>query len=259
MNLTDPRTLNGWLPPHSLEWYKQLSEVAGDYRYSWKSKLAEPNGESIFDHEVMQIIQGKKVLDVGCGHGQFTIKCGSFAKEIVGFDVTEAFIQNGLNKKMNNVSYVLGNTKNSLPFDENEFDCVYIRKGPTSAYLHLKRVTKDGGTILGLHPGDEMNKELPFLFPNLFESTIGTPILNQLHERLSNSHLSSYAIETINTTEYIESPNDVLKLRCFGQLPAIYEQLKEKDLQTITSIFNQHETAKGLPITFSRYIVRAIV
>ena len=84
MALTDPRTLEGWLPPHSLEWYKQLSEVAGDYRYSWKSKFAEPNGESIFDQEVMQMVQGKKVLDVGCGHGEFTIQCGKLAQEMVG-------------------------------------------------------------------------------------------------------------------------------------------------------------------------------
>ena len=45
----------------------------------------------------------------------------------------------------------------------------------------------------------------------------------------------------------------------FGQHPSIYEQLKEKDLQTITTIFNENATADGLPITFSRYIVRAIV
>ncbi len=259
MVLTDPRTLEGWIPPHSLEWYKQLSLVAGDYRYSWKSKLAEPNGESIFDQEVIQMVQGKKVLDVGCGHGEFTIQCGVHAKEIVGFDVTEAFIETGLNNKLNNVSFVLGNTKNNFPFHDNEFDCVYIRKGPTSAYSHLKRVTKDGGTILGLHPGDEMNKELPVLFPNLFEATTGTPILDQLHERLNNSHFNSYPIETINTKEYIASPVDVLKLRCFGQQPAIYELLTEKELQTITTIFDENATADGLPITFSRYIVRAIV
>lgn len=160
---------------------------------------------------------------------------------------------------MKNVSFVLGNTKNSLPFLENEFDCVYIRKGPTSAYPHLKRVTKDGGVILGLHPSGEMNKELPILFPNLFEATKGTPIFNQLHERLSNCQLTTYTIETINTTEYIASPIDVVKLRCFGQQPDIYEQLKEKELQTITDIFNQHASSDGLPITFSRYMVRAIV
>ena len=259
MSLTDPRTLNGWLPPHSLEWYKQLSEVAGDYRYSWKSKLAEPNGESIFDQEVMQMVRGKKVLDVGCGHGEYTIQCGKLAQEIVGFDVTEAFIQTGLSNKKNNVSFVLGNTKNNLPFHDNEFDCVYIRKGPTSAYPHLKRVTKDGGTILGLHPGDDSNKELPHLFPNLFEPTTGTPILDQLQDRLKNSHFTSYTIQTISTKEYLESPIDVIRLRCFGQHPSIYEQLKEKDLQTITTIFNENVTGEGLPITFSRYIVRAIV
>lgn len=49
MKLIDPSTLSEWLPPHSLEWYKQLSNIQGKYKYSWNSTLTEPNGESIFD------------------------------------------------------------------------------------------------------------------------------------------------------------------------------------------------------------------
>ena len=259
MQLTDPTTFTDWMQPHSIEWYKHLSDIQGKYIYSWKSTLTEPNGESIFDKEVTQIITNKKVLDVGCGHGEFTNKCGSVAKEIIGFDVTDNFLQSGLEDKKTNVSFVLGNIKNGLPFEKNEFDCAYIRKGPTSAYPYLKKVIKNGGEILGLHPGDETNKELPLLFPNLFKSSIGNPILNLINQRIDSSNFSFARIEVINTKEYLNSPLDVLKLRCFGQHPSIYKTLKEKDLYEISKIFYQNATEDGLPTTFSRYIVRAIV
>ncbi|MGE7782195.1 hypothetical protein ACQKL0_20100 [Peribacillus sp. NPDC097264] len=139
------------------------------------------------------------------------------------------------------------------------FDCAYIRKGPTSAYPYLKKVIKSGGKIIGLHPGDETNKELPLLFPNLFDSSIGTPILNLINHRIDISKFSHSKIEAINSTEYIHSPLDVLKLRCFGQHPSIYETLKEKNLYEVSKIFEQNATKDGLPITFSCYIVRATV
>lgn len=47
MTLINPSSLGKWLPPHSLEWYKQLNDLQGKYTYSWDSTLTEPNGESI--------------------------------------------------------------------------------------------------------------------------------------------------------------------------------------------------------------------
>ncbi|MEK3766209.1 MULTISPECIES: class I SAM-dependent methyltransferase [unclassified Solibacillus] len=259
MSLTDPTTISSWLRPHSIEWYQQLSDIQGKYTYSWESTLSEPNGDSIFDEEVTKIITNKKVLDVGCGHGDFTKKNGLVAKEIIGFDVTNNFIKAGLENKPTNVSFVLGSTKESLPFEMNEFDCAYIRKGPTSAYPLLSNIVKKGGKIIGLHPGDDTNQELPNLFPNLFENSIGTPILDNIQQRLELSNFSYFSIEVINSTEFIHTPIDILKLRCFGQHPSIYETLRKKDLQKTARIFEQHATERGLPITFSRYVIRVTV
>ncbi len=259
MSLIDPTKFSEWLSPHSIEWYEQLSHLQGKYLYSWESTLSEPNGESIFDQVILQLIRNKKVLDVGCGHGDFTIKCSTVAKEIVGFDSANDFIQVGLENKKANVSFIAGSTKEGIPFKRDTFDCAYIRKGPTSAYPLIRNVVKTGGEIRGLHPGDESGKELSILFPNLFQPLKGTPILDKLKQRLDVSDLRSANLEVVNSIEYIKSPLDVLKIRCFGQKPKVLQTLVENNINEVTEIFNQYTTDHGLPITFSRYLVRGSV
>lgn len=256
--LLDPSKHPDWLEPHSIEWYEQLGELYRKYEYPWNSLLTKPNGESIFDEEVFSMIEGKKVLDVGCGHGEFTIQCSSVAKEIIGFDVTNRFVEKGNQNKKTNVSFVLGNSKNGLPFEQNEFDCAFIRKGPTSAYPLLNQVVKKDGKMLGLHPGDDSGKELLNLFPNLFKQNKGNT-LDIIKQRLKNSKLSRTDIEIVNSIEYLQSPIDVLKMRCFGQKKTVFNELRDKNMQRIRNIFEQNAVNDGLAITFQRYIVRAIV
>ncbi|WP_409273119.1 class I SAM-dependent methyltransferase [Neobacillus sp. SCS-31] len=257
--LTDPAALLHWLPPHSLEWYKQIGNLEGNYRYTWSSSISEPNGESVFDAEVLKMVKDKKVLDIGCGDGEFTIQCAAVAKEIVGFDATETFTAAGNEKKRANVSFVTGNSKNGLPVELGPFDCAYIRKGTTSAYLFLRGVVIEGGTVLGLHPGDELGKELPILFPTFFEKKEDTPILDKIRKRLEAGSFSSAEIEHIEATEYLHQPVDVIKLRCFGQNPSVYNRMLEDNLAEITKIFEKNSTQAGLPVTYSRYIVRITI
>jgi SAM-dependent methyltransferase len=256
--LLDPSKHPDWLEPHSIEWYEQLGELYRKYEYPWNSLLTKPNGESIFDEEVFSMIQGKKVLDVGCGHGEYAILCSSVAKEVIGFDVTDSFVESGNENKKMNVTFVVGNIKNGLPFEQGEFDCAYIRKGPTSAYPLLNQVVKKGGQIVGLHPGDDSGKELPSLFPNLFKQN-KVNILDTIKQRLKKSKFSHTDIEIVNSIEYIQSPNDVLKLCCFGQKDTVFNEIKNKNMQQISRLFEQNALSEGLAITFQRYIVRALV
>ncbi|MBB5180956.1 23S rRNA (guanine745-N1)-methyltransferase [Planomicrobium koreense] len=259
MGLMDPTKHPDWLVPHSLEWYGQLSDQKNAYHYSWNSTCSEPNGEMVFDEEVLRMIKGKKVLDVGCGHGEFTLTCSAAAKEIIGFDVIDTFVKAGNQHKRRDASFVLGNAHDGLPFDTGAFDAAYNRKGPTSAYLDLKRVVKAGGAVLGLHPGDQSGEELPEYFPGLFRRSKGTPILDKIHQRLEKSAFADVSIEILTSTEYLCAPIDVLKLRCFGQHPKIYALLEKEHMAEINRSFERNAQKEGLPITFSRYVVRARV
>ena len=257
--LNNPTTFSGWLTPHSIEWYQQLSELQRVYKYTWESTISTPSGESIFDGEVTKMIKNKKVLDVGCGHGEYTRYCSSFTKQIVGFDITENFLDIARVNEQPNLSFVVGNTKHGMSFEKEEFECAYIRKGPTSAYPPLTEIVQKGGTILGLHPGDEHGKELPQIFPNLFEQSSGTPILDKINNQLENSNFTFSEIVHVTSAEYLHSPLDVLKFRCFGQKTSVYERLKKEDLEGVSKVFDENSTKQGLAVTHSRYIVRLTI
>lgn len=259
MTLLNPLNHPNWVQPHSLEWYQNLGKSQAEYRYPWNSTVKEPNGETIFDLEVFTIIKNKNVLDVGCGHGAFTKLCSNEAARITGFDVTEEFIKTAQHNHIPNLSFVVGHSKSPLPFKADEFDCAYIRKGPSSGYPLLKSVVKKGGEVLGLHPGDETGKELSQYFPNLFEISKGKPVLDKIATRIKSSNFTYAVIEVINSLEYLHTPLDVIKLRCFGQNLSIYQSIKEEYLSEITSIFESNASPEGLPITHSMYIVRAVV
>lgn len=223
--------------------------------------MSEPDAEALFEEEVSRMVVKNKVIDIGCGHGDFTIRWSSIAKQIVGIDITSDFIENGRNNNLSNVSFVIADTGNRLPFESEEFDCAYNRKGPTSAYLDLKRIIKPGGRILSLHPGDHLSPELSYLFPNLFEPVPeGTPILNKIKDSLERGMLLKQAnIETIRSASYLLEPMDVVRVCCFGQAPSVYEMVINESLPEIERIFSENATDKGFRVTGQAYIVRVTV
>ncbi len=137
-----------------------------------------------------------------------------------------------------------------------------MRLYPKRSYLCLsffKEAVKEGGKVLGLHPGDGLGKELPLLFPAFFEKKEGAPILDQIRRRLERGNFTSAELEHIESTEYLHSPEDVINLRCHGQKPNVHKRIVEDNMAEVTKIFEQNTTTAGLPITFSRYIVRITV
>ncbi len=105
--------------------------------------LCETNGEH-------------RVLDVACGPGFLTRQFAQSAREVIGIDITSAFLDMAktLARKqaLENVTFTDGDV-NDLPFEADSFDIVACRAAfhhfpqPAVVLAEMVRVLKPGGTI----------------------------------------------------------------------------------------------------------------
>jgi len=103
-------------------------------------------------------LEGKTLLDAGCGNGTLTAAVGTFGAEVVGIDLNDRLGEaNHLKSKQagkyaDNVHFVQGNLINP-PFKSKTFDLIYssgvIHHTPDSkeTFKSLVPLTKEGGRL----------------------------------------------------------------------------------------------------------------
>jgi len=136
------------------EWYNSIALKAGGYLKNWNSCKVGNSGEDIFEKELIDLVSNSNsVLDMGCGHGDFTLEMSQYCDNLVGADFSEVMISIA-NKFKNereicNVDFICTDSKDDV-LSSYEFDLIYCRRGPTSIILNNKCL-KSGGTIFGIH------------------------------------------------------------------------------------------------------------
>ena len=107
--------------------------------------------------ELLVEIHGGKVLDIGCGSGQFIgilmQSLGSF-DSITGVDVDDGVLEEARSKFRSETFNFIKASSLSLPFEDGSFDLVSISKAlhhmenDTQTLDEMKRVLKQGGYLL---------------------------------------------------------------------------------------------------------------
>ncbi|MFW6271131.1 MAG: class I SAM-dependent methyltransferase [Bacillota bacterium] len=99
---------------------------------------------------------GEKILDIGCGTGNFSIKLAKMGCKVTGIDISQPMLEEAEKKaeKLNlDINFKKGDVLN-LEFDDNKFDSVFSMaaiefiKDLETAFKEIKRVVKPGGKIL---------------------------------------------------------------------------------------------------------------
>ncbi|MFH1564081.1 MAG: class I SAM-dependent methyltransferase [Nitrospirota bacterium] len=133
---------------HHAEFIWGQETKAGQLRVDRRSRILTSSGE---------LNPSKKILELGCGTGEYTLRLAKTGSKIIAIDISLPLINQAKQKiKATNVNFVIADAEN-LPFKDNTFDAVVGNAvlhhlDLDSALEEMKRVLKTGGKIAFTEP-----------------------------------------------------------------------------------------------------------
>jgi ubiquinone/menaquinone biosynthesis C-methylase UbiE len=136
------------------EWY-QADDVAAEYddkRFSRGGRLIDRR-EKAAVLDAIEPLEDKRVLEVACGTGRFTVMLAERGADIVGVDISAAMLEEGRAKAQSagvsdTIEFMRGDA-GRLPFPDDHFDTViamrffHLADTPKSFLAEMRRVSKN--------------------------------------------------------------------------------------------------------------------
>lgn len=156
--------------------------------------------------EIMSKERRGKVLDIGCGDGDY-----SFELKKLGFQVTALDIDEGRFKYKNEIEFLKCDITKGLPFSDNTFDHVLFLeviehlKNPYFVVEEINRIlSKEGKLILSTPNILSLKSRIRFLFEGNFEYFREPPLeqIKNPREKKSNIHVLAYRLHELEFLLY---------------------------------------------------------
>ena len=158
-------------------------EDTGERLIPAKNKDSVVYGEHMSRYlAVIDVVKGKKVLDVASGTGYGSQLLAGYAKSVTGVDYSpEAIEYSKKHYPAKNLDYLVGNAEELVQIGDNSFDVVVSMETiehlnhPEKFVQQVKRVLKDNGIFVVSTPNDDEYREgndfhlHEFTFPELKE------------------------------------------------------------------------------------------
>lgn len=161
-------------PPDLTAWQHDDRIAQDGFAHRWRSRVAPANGEAFFDALVRgQLRPSDIVMDVGCGHGDYTCRLATTCAQVIGVDADPAAIRLARDlaseRGVHNVRFETAQLPGPGPSATDLVDIFVCRRGPTlDKWMSMaRRVGRPGAVLLGIHPTGtagaipEWNSELP--------------------------------------------------------------------------------------------------
>lgn len=136
------------------EWYQEddIAEAYDDKRFSQGGRVIDRREkEAVLS--ALEPLTDKRVLEVACGTGRFTVMLADRGADIVGMDISEAMLEQGRRKARaagveGTLEFMQGDA-GRLPFPDDHFDAVFAMRffhlapDPEAYIREMRRVSKE--------------------------------------------------------------------------------------------------------------------
>ncbi|ELY91606.1 class I SAM-dependent methyltransferase [Natrinema altunense] len=136
------------------EWYQadDIAEEYDDKRFSQGGQLIDRREKEAVLEAIMPV-EDRKVLEIACGTGRFTVMLAHQGADVVGLDISAAMLQQGRRKAKNadlagTLEFLRGDA-GRLPFPDDHFDTVvamrffHLADDPKAFLEEMRRVSRD--------------------------------------------------------------------------------------------------------------------
>jgi SAM-dependent methyltransferase len=257
-------------------WLRDPRIAARGFAHRWQSCVATGNGEDAFIALVDQYLRpGCTVLDLGCGHGEFTLALAARCHSIVGIEREPIYLELArelaAERGITNAQFLQLNLASAdeegkvfagIPLADDSIDLFVNRRGPIlRRYLaEAMRVARRGAVIVGLHPTGNVpapvwRDELPAPYRNVFMALSYEEVTGWVTAPLQAAGITHYSLWWIDVPEFLRSPHELFVRLGSEQIPnALAYQAIESEL---TKIFEQHRTPAGIALRHQRLLWQA--
>ncbi len=269
---------------HDLDsWQRDPRIAARGFTHPWQSTVAAGNGEDAFIELVERYLQPESaVLDLGCGHGEFTLLLAAKCRSIVGIEREPGYLElarelaaekNAVNVQFFQVNLTGDNEEGrvfaGIPLPDKSIDLFVNRRGPLLCrYLaEALRVARPGALIVGLHPGG--NAPAPIwcdLLPEPYQKAVlgrfsFDETASWVTEPLRAAGISDYSLWWLDVPELLGTPHDLyarLDLVARLNMPQPADAPAYQTIEPLlTKIFEQYGTPQGLILRHQRLLWQA--
>jgi SAM-dependent methyltransferase len=136
------------------EWYQadDIAEAYDEKRFSQGGRFIDRREkEAVLN--ALSPLEDRKILEVACGTGRFTVMLADQGADIVGMDISEAMLEQGRRKAHaagleDTIQFMQGDA-GRLPFPDDHFDAVFAMRffhlapDPEGFIKEMRRVAKE--------------------------------------------------------------------------------------------------------------------
>lgn len=208
-------------------------------------------GEIEFDDRIQEAVEGRDVLDVGCGVGLFTIEIARRAKKVVGVDFSKEALararRNRVVAEWKNLRFEWADAGN-LPFAEAEFDIVVSRRGPVTSSAktvsEAYRVLRRNGLLMEITIGERDKENLLRIFGRGQMYGVKEAVAVSKKRMLEKTGFKEIEIVDYVATEVFEGMKDlIVRLK---SAPIIPDFDVERDKPFLTIVEKTYATPRGI-------------